>query len=386
MEKGVKFVQDNFNKILELTKKPEYSYLKSKVVFEMNSFKKLTKTSDVYEFFLKYAKGDHKNAPVFKFLEDYGLLSSEKICDYLLENFPDEIGNALDVDKLIVNNVYNDNELTLLFGDFMKGIKVSKKKKIIACVFSHDNMYEDKWLDEQTLLYTGEGRIGDQRVTSAGNKEMITALNNSNEWRVFLFEKITKSKYYYRGEVSIDPTIKNTPNVLDENHKPRTVIQFTLRLKNYGKKFTYTEEDVEIIEESRKKTIEKLTPEIIHHLARHKEEDSKCRYTSVKQYNRDQTVAKDTKNRAKGICDLCDKEAPFKTKNGPYLESHHLIWISRNGPDNIYNTVALCPNCHRRVHELEDKKDFNKLKNKIEEYLKKDNDTENLIYFNNLFN
>ena len=33
-----------------------------------------------------------------------------------------------------------------------------------------------------------------------------------------------------------------------------------------------------------------------------------------------------------------------------YLESHHVTWLSRGGYDLIDNVVALCPNCHRKIH------------------------------------
>jgi len=65
------------------------------------------------------------------------------------------------------------------------------------------------------------------------------------------------------------------------------------------------------------------------------------------------------KRRANGVCQLCRKEAPFKNKNGePYLETHHIKPLSKAGADTIENTVALCPNCHRRMHVLNDIEDI----------------------------
>lgn len=94
---------------------------------------------------------------------------------------------------------------------------------------------------------------------------------------------------------------------------------------------------------------------------------------------RNQYIAEFTKERAKGICDLCGKEAPFKDKSGkPYLESHHVITLAENGPDAIYNTVAICPNCHRKIHILNNKEDVEKLTKTIMKYLLDDNDLENI--------
>lgn len=54
---------------------------------------------------------------------------------------------------------------------------------------------------------------------------------------------------------------------------------------------------------------------------------------------------------ANGRCELCDVEAPFVDADGlPYLEVHHIVTLAEGGPDTISNTVALCPNCHRKLH------------------------------------
>ena len=67
--------------------------------------------------------------------------------------------------------------------------------------------------------------------------------------------------------------------------------------------------------------------------------------------------------RAKGNCQLCEKPAPFNRKNGsPYLEVHHIEYLANEGSDTIDNVAALCPNCHRKMHSLEENKDIEKLK------------------------
>jgi len=56
--------------------------------------------------------------------------------------------------------------------------------------------------------------------------------------------------------------------------------------------------------------------------------------------------------RADGICESCGKPAPFKraSDGSPYLEIHHCLPLSEEGEDTIENAVALCPNCHRKMH------------------------------------
>jgi len=70
-------------------------------------------------------------------------------------------------------------------------------------------------------------------------------------------------------------------------------------------------------------------------------------------------VIERTKQRARGICQLCGRKAPFNDKQGnPYLEVHHIIWLSRGGADKLSNTAALCPNCHAKMHIVDDDKDI----------------------------
>ena len=35
-----------------------------------------------------------------------------------------------------------------------------------------------------------------------------------------------------------------------------------------------------------------------------------------------------------------------------YLEVHHIDQLAKGGADTVENAVALCPNCHRKMHSL----------------------------------
>lgn len=110
----------------------------------------------------------------------------------------------------------------------------------------------------------------------------------------------------------------------------------------------------------------------------HSREQVITRKVYVEQKQRSACVSEFAKRWADGFCLLCDQKAPFNDKSGkPYLESHHIQWLSEGGNDSIDNVVALCPNCHKKMHilkgqpeELEDRK-F--LKDCVEEHLRRKN-------------
>ena len=87
------------------------------------------------------------------------------------------------------------------------------------------------------------------------------------------------------------------------------------------------------------------------------------RMTTVSAYERDPRITGLVKLAAKGKCDLCKKKGPFMDRviGFPFLETHHVKWLSRGGKDSIANTVALCPNCHRKMHHVDDQDDMVKL-------------------------
>ena len=98
----------------------------------------------------------------------------------------------------------------------------------------------------------------------------------------------------------------------------------------------------------------------LKHIAKkHGKKNPQEKSVTVKHINRDPYIAEYAKRRAKGICQLCNKAAPFIDQNGkPFLESHHIKWLKDGGEDTIENTVALCPNCHRKMHYDPDEKDI----------------------------
>jgi 5-methylcytosine-specific restriction protein A len=77
--------------------------------------------------------------------------------------------------------------------------------------------------------------------------------------------------------------------------------------------------------------------------------------SKVLQFARSPQVVAWVLEAAAGSCESCSLPAPFIKADGtPYLEVHHVRWLSRGGSDTVTNAVALCPNCHRRFHHGRD--------------------------------
>lgn len=67
-------------------------------------------------------------------------------------------------------------------------------------------------------------------------------------------------------------------------------------------------------------------------------------------YRRDAAVRSYVIQRSKGRCEHCGTFG-FEMVNGFfYVEAHHVIALSAQGPDTVDNVIALCPEHHRQAH------------------------------------
>ncbi len=73
---------------------------------------------------------------------------------------------------------------------------------------------------------------------------------------------------------------------------------------------------------------------------------------TINTYPRNNAIKNYVKKRSNYSCEkpYCNYQAFIKENGERYIEVHHIIPLSEGGEDSIYNTVALCPNCHRALH------------------------------------
>lgn len=126
---------------------------------------------------------------------------------------------------------------------------------------------------------------------------------------------------------------------------------------------------IEEYQQAEREEARKLNGEELHARAIASGSPSPVQYTTqTTQYRRNEYIAADAKKRAAGKCQLCGKTTFLDKYKEAYLEVHHIVWLSKGGADALENVVALCPNCHRKMHINPEERDIQKLKKIALEY------------------
>ena len=263
---------------------------------------------------------------------------------------------------IVSGEVVNHERIHSTFGcSTMGGMNYSTKTNTLVLVSNHvESIYEDKWIDD-VLYYTGMGTKGDQTLSSQNRR---LAESDTNGVEVHLFEVFRKTEYTYRGVVKLADSPYQSEQTDSENNL-RKVWIFPLKLINQAAPIL--EEHFMEAEQKRKNTAKKEAQKLTYEeLCQRAQKESKTPGTvevKSKRYQRNLYLVELVKQNANGACQLCGNQAPFKVKGVPYLEVHHIVPLAEGGSDSLDNTVALCPNCHRKMHALGLKEDEQKLKN-----------------------
>lgn len=264
--------------------------------------------------------------------------------------------------KISRGSVLNNEKLCLMFGCSPQGgMRRSLKTQTLVIVSNHvSSIYDDRWIDG-IFHYTGMGQTGDQSLTASQNKTL--AESGKNGVGIHLFEVDREGEYRYQGlvELASFPYKETQP---DQSQNDRLVWVFPLRLHD-GSPTPVSTQEFETTQIVREKKAKKLSDSELTIKAQKAPKKAGERTVTSTQHERDPYVSMLTKRRANGFCELCGMEAPFQdAKSQPYLETHHIEWLAKGGEDSVENTVALCPNCHRKMHILNLDSDMKKLKQK----------------------
>lgn len=248
----------------------------------------------------------------------------------------------------------------------MGGMRRSKQTGTLV-IISDDTkgLYRDVWKNG-VLHYTGMGKIGDQVLE--GNQNGTLFFSDTNDVEVHLFEVLKKAVYTYRGVVKLvdEPYKSKQP---DDNGNMRDVWMFPV--------MPISEVSQSVSHELTEQEISDLSDKELARYTVVKNVKREPKATETITYYRDPYLKQMVKRIADGKCQCCGNYAPFIDKQGePYLEEHHVIRLADGGRDEIDNVVAICPNCHRKMHVLNDEVDINILagiaeqnKKQLERYL-----------------
>lgn len=263
----------------------------------------------------------------------------------------------MDISELQIGDVLINNEIMEVFGvGNSGGMRPSNSTNTLVIVSDpFKGLYEDRW-EDSILHYTGMGLLGDQELRSH-NKTL--AESDINGKTVHFFEVLTPKEYTYRGTVKLagEPYQEEQP---DDSGNIRKVWMFPLMV-SVSTPITTKKELEKKYEKKEKRASKSTDKELLERLKNGNKNPSR-RLVATTHYERNPDVVEYAKRKANGICALCEEEAPFKNKVGePCLEVHHIEWLSRGGKDSIENVAALCPNCHRKMHALDNKEEVTKL-------------------------
>lgn len=254
---------------------------------------------------------------------------------------------------------HRKTEIHAVYGGQAQGGISTPKSHPFIFIFTSDagvqHGYRDEYVDG-LFWYTGEGQVGDMQMVK-GNKAILNHAENNKT--IHLFEYTRKAYVRYVGEAEcLGYETQIRP---DSNGNSRKAFVFQLDI-NSSISVEYTIPDSPaLIAKERKKTKNKHV-KCLDELRRVALAVPETKDRKEKQriaYQRAEAIKKYVLARANGICEGCEKPAPFRTSKGPYLECHHLYRLADGGPDHPRNVIALCPNCHRAVHYSKNAKKIN---------------------------
>lgn len=149
----------------------------------------------------------------------------------------------MDISDLIISHKYKRTDLMEIFQNrsFMRGMNKCNKTNCLVLTSDHrpGRVYGDTFKDD-LIVYTGEGLVGDQKMT-VNNKTLYES--NLNHLPVHLFIR-TDEDYTYYGLVKLVGEVY-TEIENDTNNQPRKVFKFPLK-RISQEEFDYETEKEEI--------------------------------------------------------------------------------------------------------------------------------------------
>lgn len=269
--------------------------------------------------------------------------------------------------EIKVGDTLSNEEIRKTFGvGNMGGMRKNTRHNSLVLISDpFKGLYQDRW-EGPILHYTGMGKSGDQSLGYSQNRTLNESSKNGTT--VHLLEASSEHQYRYLGRVSLAEK-PYQERQLDGKLKLRRVWMFPLKLLEADCAPEFSVSGLNILEARQARVAKRLSLEQLRAAA--EASGSRLpgkRSAAVTYYGRKAFVVEFAKRLANGKCDLCRLPAPFEYESGEgYLECHHIVWLSKGGVDLPENAVALCPNCHRKMHILNKEQDRAALRRRVKE-------------------
>jgi 5-methylcytosine-specific restriction protein A len=262
-----------------------------------------------------------------------------------------------------VGRIYKrKEEIHGVYGGQGQGGISTPSKHAIVIIFTSDAGesygYQDQFRPDGTFWYTGEGQVGDMEMLR-GNAAVRDHQKAGKQ--LHLFEYIKKAHVRYIGQAQcVGYHIEQRP---DRECNTRNAIIFHIALLPDPTSAVNKPRDhyAGASKPSRNLSLSELRALALQAAKESASKEQVAKNISV----RSESTRLYALKRSKGICEGCTAPAPFQGKEGPFLEVHHLHRLSDGGPDHPATVIALCPNCHRRVHFSKDGDAYNEILIKI---------------------
>lgn len=254
--------------------------------------------------------------------------------------------------NFIKNKIYKRSDIHSKFGGQQQGCISTPRDHNFIMIFTGQSGkrygYSDNWSDDGIFMFYGEGLIGDMEFIR-GNAAIQNHTNDSKE--IYLFEYVRRG--YVKYLTRLIYTGFRFSQGRDSQGNSRETIIFELCPIDI-----FSDENPEGLFEEH---LERYSlAELRNKALQNPTEKTIPVKRKIEAYNRSRAVNLYAIKRSGGICEGCGSPAPFYNKLGdPYLEVHHILRLTDDGPDHPKWVIAVCPNCHRRAHYSEDSVEYN---------------------------
>lgn len=285
---------------------------------------------------------------VYRRLKEARLLTFEDIHEEFMTTFGKFVSERTRLDDFIIGQMYSGSHLVIfaeLYDNRSGGIlRIGKGAKpqavFIKATFS-GGKYANNWIEEpDRLKYYLKSRSG---VFSENFVENAAIILNPDV-PVFVFHRQTETDKFTFSGIFQNQQVHHENDgakwfelVRASGDQAKPAVDQSVFHRDFNKRVVLAEQRTRGQRLARLKFAAKIPTKVT---------------TVSTAYSRNPDVVAEVIYRAAGTCVGCEQAAPFqRNKDGsPYLEVHHKIHLAENGEDTVENSLALCPNCHRREH------------------------------------